>query len=53
MRKGAGDLKELITQLNEGDRERAWNEIAEQFKQFEGPNGFEIPGEVLIGVGTK
>ena len=53
MRKGAGDLKEIITQLNEGDRERAWNEIAEQFKQFEGPNGLEIPGEVLIAVGTK
>ena len=53
MRKGAGDLKELITQLNEADRERAWNEIAEQFKQFEGSNGFEIPGEVLVGVGTK
>ena len=53
MRKAAGDLKELITQLNKVDQERAWAEIAEQFKRFEGPNGFEIPGEVLIGVGTK
>jgi SAM-dependent methyltransferase len=53
MRKAAGDLKELMTQLNEADRERAWAEIAEQFKRFEGPNGFEIPGEALIGVGTK
>jgi SAM-dependent methyltransferase len=53
MRKAAGDLKELMTQLNEADRERAWTEIAEQFKRFEGPNGFEIPGEVLIGVGTE
>jgi SAM-dependent methyltransferase len=53
MRKAAGDLKELMTQLNEADRERAWTEIAEQFKQFEGPNGFEIPGEVLVAVGTK
>ena len=53
MRNAAGDLKELMTQLNEADRERAWAEIAEQFKRFEGPNGFEIPGEVLIGVGTK
>ena len=42
-----------MTQLNEADRERAWAEIAEQFKRFEGPNGFEIPGEALIGVGTK
>jgi ubiquinone/menaquinone biosynthesis C-methylase UbiE len=53
MRKAAGDLKELITQLNEADRERAWAEIAEQFKHFEGPNGLDIPGEVLVAVGTK
>jgi hypothetical protein len=42
-----------MNQLNETDQERAWAEIAEQFKQFEGPNGLEIPGEVLIGVGIK
>jgi len=42
-----------MNRLNEADRERAWAEIGEQFKRFEGPNGFEIPGEVLIGVGTK
>jgi ubiquinone/menaquinone biosynthesis C-methylase UbiE len=53
MRKGAGDTRELMNRLNEADRERAWVEMAEQFKQFEGPNGLEIPGEVLIAVGTK
>jgi SAM-dependent methyltransferase len=53
MRKAAGDLKELMAQLNEADQERAWTEIAKQFKQFEGPNGFEAPGEVLIAAGTK
>ena len=53
MRKSAGDTRELVNRLNEADRERAWAEIVEEFKQFEGPNGFEIPGEVLIGVGTK
>jgi ubiquinone/menaquinone biosynthesis C-methylase UbiE len=53
MRKGAGDTRELMNRLNEADRERAWAEITDQFKQFEGPNGCEIPGEVLIGVGTK
>ena len=53
MKKGAGDTRELMNRLNEADRERAWAEIEEQFKRFEGPNGFEIPGEVLIGVGTK
>ena len=49
----AGDLGELMNRLNEADRERAWAEIEEQFRGFEGPNGFEVPGEVLVGVGTK
>ena len=53
MRKGTGDIREVMNRMNEADQERAWAEIAEQFKQFEGPNGCEIPGEVLIGVGTK
>lgn len=53
LRKGAGDTRELMNRLNEADRERAWAEIAEQFRRFEGPNGLDIPGELLIGVGTK
>ena len=53
MRKGAGDLKELMMELKEADREIAWAEIEEKFRRFEGPNGFEISGEALIGVGTK
>src|SRR5262245_42744229 len=53
MRKAAGDLKELMAELKEADREIAWAEIEEKFKQFEEPNGLEIPGEVLIGVGIK
>lgn len=53
MRKGVGDNRELMNRLNEADRERAWTEIGEQLRQYEGPNGFEIPGEVLIGVGNK
>jgi SAM-dependent methyltransferase len=53
MKRAAGDLKELMTQLKQADREIAWAEIEEKFKRFEGPNGFEIPGEVLVAVGTK
>ena len=49
----AGYLRELISRLNEAERERAWVEIEEQLRRFEGRNGLEIPGEVLIGVGTK
>jgi hypothetical protein len=51
--KAAGDMRELMNRLNETERERAWVEIEEQLRRFEGPNGLELPGEVLIGVGTK
>jgi len=53
MRNNVGDLRELMSRLKEADRELAWTEIERQLCQFEGPNGFEAPGEVLIGVGTK
>jgi ubiquinone/menaquinone biosynthesis C-methylase UbiE len=46
-------LNRIMAQLNDADRERAWNEIEQELSRFEGPNGFEAPGEVLIGVGTK
>lgn len=46
-------LPHLMAQLGEAERRRAWTEIEQQLSQFEGPNGFEAPGEVLIGVGTK
>jgi ubiquinone/menaquinone biosynthesis C-methylase UbiE len=46
-------LQALLAQLNDADRERAWKEIEQQLSQFDGPNGFEVPGEMLIGVGTK
>ena len=53
MRNSAGDLRELMNRLNEPERDRAWVEIEEQLRRFEGPNGLEVPGEVLVGVGTK
>ena len=53
MRNSAGDLRELMSRLKDADRELAWAEIEQQLHQFEGPSGFEVPGEVLIGVGTK
>jgi ubiquinone/menaquinone biosynthesis C-methylase UbiE len=46
-------LQDLLAKVSEADRELAWNEIEQQLRQFEGSNGFEVPGEWLIGVGTK
>jgi ubiquinone/menaquinone biosynthesis C-methylase UbiE len=46
-------LKALVDNLSDTDRELAWREIERQLSQFEGPSGFEAPGEWLVGVGTK
>jgi ubiquinone/menaquinone biosynthesis C-methylase UbiE len=46
-------LRQPIEKLGEAERERAWVEVEQEFSQFQGPNGVEIPGEFLIGVGTK
>jgi SAM-dependent methyltransferase len=46
-------LRGPIEKLGEAEREQAWAEIERQFSQLEGPNGLEVPGEFLIGVGTK
>jgi ubiquinone/menaquinone biosynthesis C-methylase UbiE len=53
MRNSASDVSELMSRLNDAERELAWVEIEQQLRQFEGPNCFEAPGEVLIAVGTK
>ena len=42
-----------MAKLRDADREPAWAEIEQQMRRFEGSNGCEVPGEVLIGVGTK
>jgi SAM-dependent methyltransferase len=46
-------LRELMANLTDAKRELVWAEIDQELGQFEGPNGFDAPGEVLIGVGTK
>ena len=46
-------LQVLMNKLSDADRALGWSEIEQQLKQFEGPNGFEAPGEWLVGVGTK
>jgi len=48
-----GPLGEPIAKLPDAEREQAWAEVEQQMCRFEGPNGLELPGEVLIGVGTK
>ncbi len=42
-----------IDKLPDAEREQAWAEVEQQMRRFEGRNGCEVPGELLIGVGTK
>jgi SAM-dependent methyltransferase len=46
-------LQQLLDRLNDAEREQAWAEIEQQLSRFDGPKGFEVRGEILIGVGTK
>jgi ubiquinone/menaquinone biosynthesis C-methylase UbiE len=46
-------LRGPIEKLTDTDREQAWAEIQHEFSKLEGPNGIELPGEFLIGAGTK
>lgn len=46
-------LRELVVQLSPMQRQQAWEQIEKEFQQFVGPEGYDSPCELLIGVGTK
>lgn len=46
-------LQTLLAKLSDADRALAWSEIEQQLSRFDGPDGFNAPGEWLVGVGTK
>jgi len=50
---GTAALQNVMVNLSTAEQEKAWAEITEALTQFDGPAGFEAPGEVLIAVGTK
>jgi ubiquinone/menaquinone biosynthesis C-methylase UbiE len=47
------EVGELMADLSDTEREAAWSEIEQAIGQFEGPNGVEVSGEVLVCAGTK
>jgi SAM-dependent methyltransferase len=53
IKSGGYMLEKPLAKLSEAEREQACVEIEQQLRRFEGPKGCEIPGEMLIGVGTK
>lgn len=48
-----GALHQMLSSLDDTGRAAAWSEIATSLTQFEGPNGFEGPCELVIAVGKK
>jgi SAM-dependent methyltransferase len=52
-RESFGALHQMLAGLPEPDREAAWTEIAEALAQFEGPDGFTGPCEMLVISATR
>jgi ubiquinone/menaquinone biosynthesis C-methylase UbiE len=46
-------ITELLAGASRAEREATWTEAGQVLRQFEGPTGFALPGEVLVGTGTK
>jgi hypothetical protein len=51
--RGPLPLRELVVRLSESEPTRTWIEIERALGEFVGPNGYDSPCEVLIGVGAK
>lgn len=52
-RESFGALHQMLSGLDESGRRAAWDEVAQALKQFEGPDGFVGPCQLLVAVGTK
>lgn len=52
-RESFGALHQMMRGLSEAEREETWAEIEESLAEFEGPDGFVGPCEMLVGAGTR
>jgi DNA-binding transcriptional LysR family regulator len=52
-RESFGALHQMLAGLDETGRDAAWDEITTSLREFEGPNAFVGPCEMVIAVGTK
>jgi ubiquinone/menaquinone biosynthesis C-methylase UbiE len=48
-----GALHQMLSKLDEDGKAEAWQEITEQLAQFDGPQGFAGPCEMLVVTGTR
>lgn len=52
-RESFGALHQMLAGLPEAEREETWAEIEAALSEFEGPDGFVGPCELLVGAGTN
>ena len=52
-RESFGALHAMLAAVPEDERHQVWAEIEEELRQFEGPDGFVGPCELLVGAATK
>jgi len=48
-----GALHQMMSGHSDTERAETWAEIAAELRQFEGPDGFEGPCEMTVGIGVK
>ncbi|MDQ3798555.1 MAG: class I SAM-dependent methyltransferase [Acidobacteriota bacterium] len=52
-RESFGALHQMMSGLSDAEREETWREIEQELRQFESPEGFEGPCELVVGSGVK
>lgn len=52
-RESFGALHQMLSSLSESDRNDVWGEIEQALVEFEGPEGFIGPCELVLAAGTK
>jgi ubiquinone/menaquinone biosynthesis C-methylase UbiE len=52
-RESFGALHQMLSGLPESERGAGWEEIEQELRQFEVPDGFEGPCEMVVGAGIK
>ena len=53
MREAFGAYRAVVADLGEADKSKAWGEVYECLKQFEGVDGFKTQFEFIIGAASK
>ncbi len=53
MREAFGAYRAVVADLSDTEKSKAWNEVYECLRQFEGVDGFRAQFEFIIGAGAK